>query len=100
MSPAPHQSTPCTPICRLDTKYKVCWSRDIVGQKSSTSEFTSSPAFTGSPHGASSLARVEIQMSSPPCPPGARLEAMKKVLPSGAMKGQPSVAEVLKFGCA
>jgi len=37
--------------------------------------FTGRPRFTGSPHGSSEVARLAIQLSSPPLPPG-RSETM------------------------
>src|SRR5919202_5938012 len=65
-----------------------------VGQKSSAAELTGSPTFTGSPHGALVLARVDIQMSSPPFPPG-RFEARYRLRRFGDWIGQPSSAGVL-----
>src|SRR5688500_699134 len=99
MSPRPQP-----PLRRL-TKYNVCPSRLIVGQKSSAVELTGAPMFTGSPHSSSALVRVETQMSRPPKPLDPsdavldRLDAMKKVRPSGAEKGHPSLAVVLKSMC-
>src|ERR1700752_1370314 len=65
-----------------------------VGQKSAAVELTGSPRFCGAPHGALVLARVAIQMSSPPFPPG-RFEAMYRLRPSGDWIGQPSSDGVL-----
>src|ERR687891_742379 len=65
-----------------------------VGQKSSAVELTGSPRFCGAPHGALVLARVAIQMSSPPFPPG-RFEARYRLSPSGDWIGQPSSDGVL-----
>src|SRR5215210_8496781 len=65
-----------------------------VGQKSSAAELTGSPRSCGAPQGALVLARVAIQMSSPPFPPG-RFEARYKLRPSGDWIGQPSSAGVL-----
>jgi hypothetical protein len=50
--------------------------------------------FSGAPNGSSTLSRRAIQMSSPPLPP-ARLEAMKRLRPSGERIGQPSSDGVL-----
>ena len=67
-----------------------------MGQKSLAAELIGSPAFAGSPQGASVLARRATQMSRPWLP--GRFEARKNVFPSRAIEGQPSVAVVLKFG--
>src|SRR5512145_1819718 len=65
-----------------------------VGQKSSAAELTGSPRFCMAPQGELVLARVAVQMSSPPLPPG-RFEAMYRLRPSGDWIGQPSSDGVL-----
>src|SRR5829696_933763 len=82
---------------RLLTKRNVCPSRASVGQKSLLGEFTGAPTLRGGPHGASTLARVDTQMSMPPCPPG-RLDAMNNARPSAETNGQPSSDAVLSSG--
>src|SRR5689334_17045416 len=84
MSPCPHAPGSASLLTKNRPPFPTG-----VGQKSSAAELTGSPRFCGAPHGALVLARVAIQMSSPPLPPG-RFEAMYRLRPSGDWAGQPS----------
>src|SRR5690348_11516653 len=91
-------SSPPQPPGRLLTKKNSWPSRAGIGQKSLDAELIGSPTFAGSPHGSSTLARRDTQMSIPRLP--GRVDAMKNVFPSRDDAGQPSVYGVLKFRSA
>jgi hypothetical protein len=93
MSPIPH----VTPAITLRLTKKRPFFFTGVGQKSSDAELTGSGRSTGAPQGSCSLARLDIQMSRPPCPPG-RFEAMYSLRPSGDWIGHPSVDGVFRSG--
>src|SRR6266550_3095668 len=72
---------PCPPGRSLE-KNSRCPSRETAGAASKPGPFTLGPRLTGSPHGASSDARRETQMSAPPSPPE-RVETKYRLSSSG-----------------
>src|SRR5437763_582114 len=93
MSPSPH----VTPAIALRLTKKSPRLPTGVGQKSSEVELIGSGRLTAAPQGLCLLARVAIQMSSPPLPPG-RLLAMYSLRPSGDWIGHPSWLGVFRSG--
>src|SRR5690349_407063 len=58
----------------VDPKYSIEPSHDSDGRVSPAPVLTASPRFTGALHASCALARLAIQMSGPPLPPGRVLE--------------------------
>src|SRR5262245_44129186 len=93
MSPPPHGAM-SVPLSRRSETKKSERPYTGVGQKSDATEFTGSPRFFGGCHGAPRPSRSATQMSLPTLPgtPPGRVEAKKRLSPSGDSMGQPSAA--------
>src|SRR5688572_20674872 len=63
-------SMPPEPPVRSLEKNSQCSSRDSAATASVNGVFTGGPMLAGAPHGSSSLARCDTQMSVEPSPPG------------------------------
>src|SRR6267143_1123875 len=84
---------PCPPARSL-VKNSRCPSSETTGEPSMPGPFTFGPRLTGSPHGLSSEARRDTQMSPPPRPP-ARVETKYRLSSSGERAGFISFADEL-----
>src|ERR1700748_2624176 len=90
MSPPPQGGVPVPLSGRSETKNNER-PKTGVGQKSAALELMGSPRFRGTCQGEPTVSRSATQMSLPPAPPG-RVDAKRRLNPSGVSMGQPSAA--------